>query len=97
MTFHQYAHRAKYGNTLCSYAVYQIIDLQITQSAVAKSMRSLFGIPASPGMVNLLKFNVAERCEETYRAILDKLVGRGLVHADETPLRANIAETLLVP
>jgi hypothetical protein len=63
MTFHQYAHQAKSGNALCPYAVYQIIDLQITQSAVTKGMRSLFGIPASPGMVNRLKANVAERCE----------------------------------
>jgi len=88
-TFHQYAHQSKYGNTMCSYAVYQIIDLQITQSAVTKSMRSLFGIPASPGMVNRIKANVAGRCEDTYRAILDKIVGGALVHADET--RANVA------
>jgi hypothetical protein len=89
MTFHQYAHQAKYGNTLCAYAVYQIIDLQITQSAVTKGMRSLFSIPASPGMVNRLKANMAERCEVTYRAILDKIVSGALVHADET--RAVVA------
>ena len=89
MTFHQYAHQAKYGNTMCAYAVYQIIDLQLTQNAVTKSMRQLFGIPASPGMVNRLKANVAERCEEMYHAILDKIVGGALVHADET--RANVA------
>lgn len=47
-------------------------------------MRELFGIPASRGMVNRLKANVAERCEDTYRAILDKIVGGALVHADET-------------
>jgi predicted RecB family nuclease len=89
MTFHQYAHQAKYGNTLCAYAVYQIIDLQITQSSVTKGMRSLFSIPASPGMINRLKANMAERCEDTYRAILDKIVSGALVHADET--RAIVA------
>ena len=40
-------------------------------------------------MVNRLKANVAERCEDTYRAILDKIVGGALVHADET--RAIVA------
>src|SRR4030095_1939316 len=84
VTFHQYAHQAKYGNTMCAYTVYQIIELQVTQNAVTKSMRELFGIPASRGMVNRLKANVAERCEDTYCAILDKIVGGALVHADGT-------------
>ena len=47
-------------------------------------MRQLFGIPASRGMVNRLKANVAERCEDMYQAILKKIVGGTLVHADET-------------
>ncbi len=88
-TFHQKAHQAKYGNTMCAYTVYQIIELQLTQNAVTKSMRQLFGIPASRGMVNRLKANVAERCEDMYHAILEKIVGGRLVHADET--RANVA------
>ena len=88
-TFHQYAHQAKYGNTMCAYTIYQIIKLHLTQHAVAKSMRQLFGIPASSGMVNRLKANVAERCEDTYHTILDKIVGGALVHADET--KATVA------
>jgi predicted RecB family nuclease len=88
-TFHQYARQAKYGNTLCAYTVYQIIELHLTQNAVTKSRRQLFGMPASRGMVNRLKANVAERCEEMYCAILDKIVGGALVHADET--RAIVA------
>ena len=74
---------------MCAYTVYQIIELQLTQNAVTKSMRQLFGIPASRGMVNRLKANVAERCEDMYHAILEKIVGGTLVHADET--RANVA------
>jgi predicted RecB family nuclease len=83
-TFHQYAHQAKYGNTMCAYTVYQIIELRLTQNAVAKSMRQIFGIPASRGMVNRLKSSVAEHCEDMYQAILDKIVSGALVHADET-------------
>ncbi len=69
---------------MCAYTVYQIIDLRLTQNAVAKSMRQIFGIPASPGMVNRLKASLAERCDEMYQAILDKIVAGALVHADET-------------
>ena len=44
-TFHMYASQAKYGNTICAYIVYQIVELQLPQNAVAKSMRQLFKIP----------------------------------------------------
>jgi hypothetical protein len=69
---------------MCAYIVYQIIELRLTQNAVAKSMRQIFGIPASPGIVYRLKANVAEQCEGMYQAILSKIVGGALVHADET-------------
>lgn len=88
-TFHQYAQQAKYGNTICAYVAYQVIELQLPQNAVAKSMRQLFSIPASRGMINRLKANMAERYEETYQAILKKIVGGTLVQADET--RATVA------
>ncbi len=88
-TFHQFAHQARYGNTICAYVVYQIIELQLAQNAVAKSMQKLFDIPASPGMINRLKANMAERHEDTYQAILKNIVRGTLVHADET--RAIVA------
>jgi len=89
VTFHQYASQTKYGNTICAYVVYQIIELQLAQNAVAKSMRQLFGIPASRGMINRLKASTAERYEGAYQAILEQIVSGTLVHADET--RATVA------
>lgn len=88
-TFHQFAHQARYGNTICAYVAYQIVELQLAQNAVAKSMQQLFDIPASRGMINRLKASMAERHEDTYQAILKNIVGGTLVHADET--RANVA------
>lgn len=88
-TFHEYASQAKYGNTICAYVAYQIIELQLAQNAVAKTMSQLFSVPASRGMINRLKANMAERYEDTYQAILEKIVRGTLVHADET--RATIA------
>ncbi len=83
-TFHVYASQAKYGNTICAYIVYQIVELQLPQNVVAKSMRQLFNIPASRGMINRRKASMAERYEDMYQAILKKIVGGTLVHADET-------------
>ncbi len=88
-TFHRQTYEGKYGNTICSYVVYQIIELQLAQNAVAKSMEQLFRIPASRGMINRLKADTARRYEDTYQHILDKIVTGKLVHADET--RANVA------
>jgi hypothetical protein len=88
-TFHQYASQLKYGNTICAYIVYQIVELQLSQNAVAKSMGQLFNIPASRAMINRRKASMAERYENTYQAILDKIVVGALVHADET--RATVA------
>ena len=51
---------------------------------MTKCMRQLFGIPATPGMINRIKANVAERYEDVYRAILNRIAGGALVHADET-------------
>ena len=88
-TFHQYASQAKYGNTICAYIAYQIVDLQLPQNAVAKSMWQLFKIPASRGMIYNRKAGMATRYEKTYDAILERIVGGALVHADET--RAIVA------
>jgi predicted RecB family nuclease len=83
-TFHQYASQAKYGNAICAYIVYQIVELQLPQRAVAKSMRQLFNIHASAGMINRRKADMAERYENTYQAILGRIAAGTLVHADET-------------
>ena len=88
-TFHQYARQAKYGNTICAYAVYQIIELQLPQNVVAKSMQQLFSIRTASGVINRLKARMAEQYEVTYQSILGRIVGGALVHADET--RANVA------
>ncbi len=88
-TFHQYASQGKYGNTICAYIAYQIVELQLPQNAVAKSMWQLFKIPASRGMIYNRKAGMAARYEKTYDAILERIVGGALVHADET--RAIVA------
>jgi predicted RecB family nuclease len=88
-TFIQYIRKHKYGVGLCAYLLYQIIEVQIPQNAVAKSVRELFGLPLSRGSINRLKALEAGRYEATYRAILDRVATGKLVHADETTVGRN--------
>jgi len=88
-TFRQYVRKCKYGVGLCAYLLYQIIEVQIPQNAVAKSVRQLFGLPLSRGLINHLKAAQASRYKATYRAILDRVATGKLVHADETKVGIN--------
>ncbi len=47
-------------------------------------MRQLFNIHASAGMINRRQADMAERYENTYQAILERIAAGTLVHADET-------------
>jgi predicted RecB family nuclease len=84
-TFHKFtAEPGKYGATIHAYVAYQVIELQLSQRAVARSLVQLFNIPVSPETVNGLKADEASRYAGTYQALLEKLVRGPVVHADET-------------
>ena len=87
-TTQQYLHKYKYGNGLCAYLLYQIIEMRIPQNAAGHSIEQLFGLPLSRVAINRLKATVSERYQATYRAILDRIVAGKLIHVDET--RAKI-------
>jgi predicted RecB family nuclease len=89
-TFHKFSlPRRKYGATLCAYVVYQIIELQVSQHAVGRSIEQIFSIPSATGkLINRLKAGTAERYQSTYDALFKRIIAGPLVHADET--RANI-------
>ena len=88
-TFQLHTRKHKYGSDLCSYLLYQFIELQIPQNAVAKSVRELFRLPLSRGSINRLKASEAARLEPAYQSILERVVTGTLVHADET--KVNVA------
>jgi len=88
-TFHQYVRKPKYGPGLCAYLLYQIIEMHIPQNAVAKSVRQLFGLSLSRGVINHMKAREAGRYQATYRAILERISAGKLVHADETKVGIN--------
>ena len=77
-------HQSKYGITFRAFVVYHLIDLLLPQRALARSLQQLFGLPLSGGMINHVKADMAAFHEQTYRAILKRIVNGPLVHADET-------------
>jgi predicted RecB family nuclease len=83
-TLQLYRRKDKYGVSLRAYLLYQIIELQIPQNTVAQSIKQLFNLPLSRGSINRLKATEANRFEEAYKSILQRVVAGKLVHADET-------------
>jgi len=88
-TLQLYLHKDKYGVSLRAYLLYQIIELQIPQNTVAQNIKQLFNLPLSRGSINRLKATEADRFEQTYRAILERVVTGNLVHADETKVEID--------
>jgi hypothetical protein len=88
-TFHQYLRKPKYGAGLRAYLLYQNIELQISHGAVANTVRQLFGLPISRGIINKVKADEASRYRGTYESILHRISTGRLVHADETRVRIS--------
>ena len=88
-TFRLHTRKRKYGAGLCAYLLYQFIELQLPQNAVAKSVKELFKLPLSRGSINRLKASEAARLESAYQSILERVVKGALVHADETKVHVG--------
>jgi hypothetical protein len=73
-----------YGKGLKAYVLYQVIELRISQHAVARTVGALFGLHMSATSINSIKISATKKYEMTYRSILQRIVAGLLVHADET-------------
>jgi hypothetical protein len=76
--------RSKFGSGLRSYIIYQIIELRITQRAVAESLNQLFGFDLNTGSITRIKAKATQLYKVTYETILNKILQGELIHADET-------------
>jgi predicted RecB family nuclease len=74
----------RFGWSLVSFLVYQIIELNLSQRKVAESFSRIFGIAMAVGTLNGLKAHVADYYRETWRQIISRIARGHLVHADET-------------
>ena len=69
---------------LKAYVLCQIIELRVSQRAVGRNLKALFGLQMSVTSVNCIKISATKQYEATYRGILQRIVEGPLVHADET-------------
>jgi hypothetical protein len=73
-----------YGKSLKAYVLYQVIELRISQHAVARTAGAIFGLRMSATSINCIKISATKQYETTYQSILRRIVAGPLVHADET-------------
>jgi predicted RecB family nuclease len=82
--FNALPRQRRFGNSLGAFVIYQMIELRISQHAVARSLQNLFGLTMSVDTVNNIKARSAQKYEYTYQTILENIITGSLVHADET-------------
>jgi predicted RecB family nuclease len=90
--FKERARQSKYGRELQAYAAYQLIELRISQHALARHLQTIFGLPLSRMSVNGMKSRLAETYAATYSTILQRIAAGDLVHADETKVKIEGAD-----
>jgi predicted RecB family nuclease len=76
--------KSKFGLTLLTYIVYQLVELKIPQGTVARSLNQLFDLRLHRNAVNKQKERAAAIYRDTYEGILKRILAGGLIHADET-------------
>jgi hypothetical protein len=84
-----YSHKPKYGAALFAYVLYQLLEMGVSQNAIAGSLSRLFGLPFSRGGVNHLKEAAAAKYRAAYDDILRRIVNGKLIHADETKAKVE--------
>ena len=57
--YNELPHQEKFGQGLKAYVLYQIIELRVSQHAVARSLATLFGLQISRSTINRIKASAA--------------------------------------
>lgn len=78
--------KSKYGACFIAYLLYNVIDLHLSQAAVARLFTRFFGFELGRGAINNLKARAAVFYQDTYDHILASIVQGKLVQADETKI-----------
>ncbi|MGD0261588.1 MAG: IS66 family transposase [Verrucomicrobiota bacterium] len=74
------------GRNLVMFMMFKIVDLCMTQRAVADELNHLFGLGLQEGEVHRMKSRAAEHYADARARILAKMLKGNLIHADETPI-----------
>lgn len=81
--------RSTYGRNLASFAIFEIIELCVSQRSVTQTLNRLFGFGLGEIAIRRFKTRGAEYYQETRQNILDKMVHGNLIHADETRIKLH--------
>jgi predicted RecB family nuclease len=76
--------RSKYGSCFVAYLLYNVVDLHLSQAAVARIFTRFFGFDLGRGAINNIKARAAVSYQDTYDQILTSIVQGKLVQTDET-------------
>jgi len=83
----RYSPESKFGPGFVAYVLYSLLDLQISQAAVARTLNQFFGFRFTRRRIYYVKSRVAGCYEGEYKQILGRLVHGNLIHVDETKIR----------
>lgn len=91
----RYSPDGKYGPGFMAYLLHNLVDLQISQAAVARTLNQFFGFKFTRANIRFVKSRAALYYQQTYRQILDRLAHGNLVHVDETKIRLEGREAFV--
>jgi predicted RecB family nuclease len=77
--------RTSFGHDLCSYIIYQKIELRMSHQKICDNLFSLFGVNlTSKDDIQRIKTDMAKLYEPVYDSIKAEIASGHLVHVDET-------------
>lgn len=85
----RYSPDSKYGPGFMAYVLYNLVDLQVSQAAVARTLNQFFDFGFTRNRINYVKSRAAEIYSATYDQILVRLTHGNVIHVDETKIRLH--------
>jgi RNase_H superfamily/Transposase IS66 family len=76
--------KTRVGPKLQAYIIYQMFEMRLSNSQIAKQLWDIFGIRLTSTLVHEMKERTAVELEPLYRRILTTISSGPLVHVDET-------------
>jgi predicted RecB family nuclease len=80
----RYSPDGKYGPGFMAYLLYNLVDLRISQAAVARTLNQFFGFRFTRANIRFVKSRAALYYERAYKQVLERLAHGNLIHVDET-------------
>jgi hypothetical protein len=77
----------RYGRALRAYIMYQLVELRMSQKAIARHIDTIFDLQISSSAMGRIKSVLAKEYNAVYQGILNRMQHGTFVHVDETRVR----------